>query len=120
ERVKGTPHEEIMKVIWKKGRDNSRTPMQWSNSPMAGFSTAKQTWMKVNPNYPAINVEDQLNDPDSILSFYKKLIKLRNENELFVYGKYELLLPEHPHLFVYRRTLGEKSAIVINNFSEEP
>jgi alpha-glucosidase len=114
---KGRPHEEVMKVIWETGRDNSRTPMQWDASHMAGFSTADSTWMKVNPNYTEINVEAQLNDPDSILSFYKKLITLRKENPLFVYGTYELLLPNHPKLFVYIRKMGGKQAIVINNFS---
>lgn len=114
---KGRPHEEVMKVIWETGRDNSRTPMQWDAGHMAGFSTADSTWMKVNPNYTEINVEAQLNDPDSILSFYKKLITLRKENPLFVYGTYELLLPNHPKLFVYIRKMGGKQAIVINNFS---
>jgi alpha-glucosidase len=117
---KGRPHDEIMEIIWKKSRDNARTPMQWDSSNQGGFTTADKTWLGVNPNYLEINVEAQINDPDSILSFYKKLIQLRKDNPLFVYGTYELLSVNHPKLFVYTRRLGSKKAIVINNFSEEP
>jgi alpha-glucosidase len=118
ETAKGRSPEEIMPIIWKQSRDSARTPMQWDASQMAGFSTANKTWLGINPNYHVINVEAQRNDPDSIFSFYKKLIQLRKDNPLFVYGKYELLLANHPRLFVYIRTLGNKKAIVINNFSE--
>ena len=118
ETAKGRSHEEIMEVIWNQGRDNSRTPMQWDSTNMAGFTTAGQTWMGVNPNYKHINVEAQLNDPDSIYYFYKKLIRLRKENPVFIYGEYQLLKPNHPKLFVYLRRLGRQKAIVINNFSE--
>ena len=74
ESAKGRPHEDIMKVIWEKGRDNSRTPMQWDATNMGGFTSADHTWLKVNPNYPQINVASQLQDEDSIYHFYKKLI----------------------------------------------
>lgn len=120
EAEKGVPHEEIMKVVWKQGRDNARTPMQWNEGNMAGFTTANHSWIGVNPNYLTINVEEQIKDPDSILSFYKELIRLRKGSPLFVYGSYELLLPNHKRLFVYIRKLGYKKAIVINNFSEKP
>lgn len=119
ESEKGTPHEEIMKVIWKKGRDNSRTPMQWNTSKHSGFSTAATTWFKVNPNYQEINVESQLNDPDSVLSFYKRMIQIRKQYQVFVYGTYELLLPDNPDLFVYTREGNGEKAIVINNFSDK-
>lgn len=119
ESAKGRPHEEIMKVIWKQGRDNSRTPMQWSSEDMAGFTTSSSPWLKVNPNYTKINVADQLNDQNSILNFYKQLIRLRKEYEVFVYGTYELLLADHPTLFVYKRVLGERQALVVNNFSDQ-
>ncbi|MGG5252704.1 glycoside hydrolase family 13 protein [Neobacillus sp. SM06] len=120
ETKKGRSHDEIMHIIWKHGRDNSRTPMQWDSTNMAGFTTADETWFGVNPNYVNINVEEQLKDSDSILHFYKQLIRLRKEHPLFVYGTYELLLPNHPRLFVYTRRLGSKKAIVINNFSPNP
>ncbi len=120
ESAKGRPHEEIMQVVWEKGRDNSRTPMQWDATNMGGFTTADKTWLKINPNYPQINVAQQLQDSDSIYHFYKKMIQLRKENPLFVYGTYELLLPNHPRLFVYIRKYSSKKAIVINNFSKKP
>lgn len=118
ETAKGRSHDEIMEIIWKQCRDNARTPMQWNSDNNGGFTTSDDTWIGVNPNYHEINVASQENDPDSILSFYKKLIQLRKDNPLFVYGTYELLLANHPKLFVYIRTLGSKKAIVINNFSE--
>lgn len=71
ETEKGRSHDEIMPIIWKQCRDNARTPMQWDASNMGGFTTANLTWLGVNPNYKEINVESQINDPDSILSFYK-------------------------------------------------
>ncbi|MCP8971271.1 glycoside hydrolase family 13 protein [Ectobacillus ponti] len=119
ETAKGRPHEDIMKVIWEKGRDNSRTPMQWNDRHMAGFTEAEQTWLKLNENYRTINVEQQMDDEDSILSFYKQMIRLRKENPVFVYGTYQLLLPNHPRLVVYTRRLGSRQALVINNFSKQ-
>ncbi|WML38306.1 alpha-glucosidase [Neobacillus sp. OS1-2] len=116
ETAKGRPHDEIMEIIWKQCRDNARTPMQWDATKMGGFTTSDATWLGVNPNYPEINVRKQINDPDSILNFYKKLIQIRKDNPLFVYGTYDLLLPNHPRLFVYTRKLGSSKAIVINNF----
>ncbi|MFX0560760.1 alpha-glucosidase [Tepidibacillus infernus] len=117
--VKGHSHDEIMKVIWQQGRDNSRTPMQWNAEHMAGFTTANQTWLKINPNYKKINVAQQIEDPDSILHFYQKMIRLRKENPLFIYGSYKLLLADHPTLFIYLRQFGKQKAIVINHFGEK-
>ncbi|WP_134699305.1 alpha-glucosidase [Ammoniphilus sp. YIM 78166] len=116
ERERGRPHEEIMEVVWSRGRDNARTPMQWNASHQGGFTSADHTWIGVNPNFREINVESQWSDEGSILNFYKKLIKLRKEHPLFVYGTYQLLLPNHPKLFVYTRSLGNRKAIVICNF----
>jgi alpha-glucosidase len=117
ESAKGRSHDEIMKVIWEKGRDNARTPMQWDTTNKGGFTSANQTWLGVNPNYTEINVEAQINDPDSILSFYKKLIHLRKAKPVLVYGTYELLFANHPKLFVYTRSLGKQKFLVMNNFS---
>jgi alpha-glucosidase len=119
EREKGRSHEEMMKVIWKTGRDNSRTPMQWSDAPNAGFTTGTP-WMKVNENYKMINVEAQLRDPNSVLSFYKKMIQLRKTNEVFIYGTYDLLLEKHPTIYAYTRTLGSEKAVIIMNLSDQP
>ncbi|OCA83285.1 glucohydrolase [Bacillus sp. FJAT-27225] len=117
---KGRSHEEIMEFIWKHGRDNARTPMQWDSSHMGGFTTGDTTWFGMNPNYTDINVASQIDDKDSILHFYKKLIRLRKENSLFVYGKYHLYLPNHPKLFVYTRTLGARKAIILCNVHGTP
>ncbi len=119
ERKKGRSHEEIMEVVRRQSRDNARTPMQWSSGPMAGFTSAERAWIGINENYTEINVEQQLSDPDSILHFYRDMVRLRKKYELFVYGAFTLHLPEHPKLAVYTRTLGAKEAIVICNFSEE-
>ncbi|MDA1675030.1 glycoside hydrolase family 13 protein [Bacillus cereus group sp. TH152-1LC] len=118
EKEKGHPHEEIMKVIWSRGRDNSRTPMQWNDSHFGGFTTGNTTWFGVNPNYKSINVEKQLHEENSILNFYKTMIKIRKEHDIFVYGNYELLFEEDENLFVYTRTLGNEKALILCNFSE--
>jgi alpha-glucosidase len=120
ESAKGRQHEEIMEVVWKRCRDNSRTPMQWDASNKGGFTAGDSTWLGVNPDYKTINVASQLADEDSILHFYKKLIALRKEHPLFVYGKYQLHHANHPKLFVYTRTMGSKKALVICNFHGTP
>ncbi|MDZ5471713.1 alpha-glucosidase [Bacillus sp. 31A1R] len=117
-REEGISHEEIMEIIWSTSRDNSRTPMQWSNELNAGFSSGAP-WMKVNPNYTNINVEKQLKEEDSILSFYKKMIQLKKQNEIFTYGQYDLLLEDHPQIYAYTRTLGEDKVVVITNLNKE-
>ncbi|WP_332695947.1 glycoside hydrolase family 13 protein [Halalkalibacter lacteus] len=115
----GESHEDLMKIIWAQCRDNSRTPMQWNADKNSGFSTTSNTWLKMNPNYISINVADQLEDEDSILNFYKDLIKLRKDNEVFVYGSYQLLLPDHPEIFAYLRILDDKKALIICNMTEK-
>jgi alpha-glucosidase len=118
-RADGVPHQEIMEFIWASGRDNSRTPMQWSEEKNAGFTTGNP-WLKVNPNYEKINVAHQLQDPHSILNFYKKLVQLKKSNEVFTYGTYELLLADDPQVYVYTRTLGKEKVLVIANLSVKP
>lgn len=118
-RAEGIPHEEIMEVIWASGRDNSRTPMQWSAAENGGFSTGTP-WFKVNPNYKHINVEIQENDANSVLNFYKKLIRLKKANEVFTYGTYELLLKDDTQIYAYTRTLDKEKMIIIANLSEKP
>ncbi|MCF6094268.1 alpha-glucosidase [Microaerobacter geothermalis] len=118
EREKGNSHEKIMQVIWERGRDNSRTPMQWSDRENGGFTTGKP-WLGVNPNYTEINVEKQLNDPDSILNFYKKMIQLRKNHEIFVYGQFDLIMEKHKEIFAYTRTLSGQKALVICNFGQK-
>ncbi|MDR1287064.1 MAG: alpha-glucosidase [Treponema sp.] len=110
--------DEIMTGIKKLGRDNARTPMQWNTSANAGFTTGKP-WMKVNPNYKTINAASQIHDPESVFSFYRRLIRLRREYPVIVYGDYKLLLPGDEKLFVYRRRHEGKTLFVLCNFSGE-
>ena len=103
--------------IAHKSRDNARTPMQWDASENAGFTTGTP-WIAVNPNYKKINVADQLKREDSVFNYYKKLIRLRKENEIIVYGNYELLLPEDENIFAYVRSLDGKKLLTVCNFSK--
>ena len=109
--------EDMMAAIGYKGRDNARTPMQWDDSVYAGFSTANP-WIMVNPNYTKINARDQVNREDSVFKYYQKLIKLRHESELIVYGTYDLILDDDKDIYAYIRTLGDEKLIVYCNFSE--
>lgn len=111
----GKDLQELTEVIYEKGRDNARTPMQWDNSPNAGF-TEGTPWIPVNPNYPDINVEQARQDPTSILHYYRKLIELRRQYPLFVYGDYHLLLPMHTKIYSYLRHWEEETLLVILNF----
>jgi oligo-1,6-glucosidase/glucan 1,6-alpha-glucosidase len=115
-REKGYSHEEIMESIYTKGRDNARTPMHWDDSENAGF-TSGEPWIKVNPNYKEINAKLQLNDENSIFSYYKKLIKIRKSNPVVVHGEYKLILEENREIFAYTRTLENEKLLVICNFT---
>lgn len=119
EREAGKSHEEVMKVIWKNGRDNSRTPMQWNTEENAGFTTGTP-WIKVNPNHKEINVEEELENPNSIYCYYKKLINLRKSSDVLIYGSYELILEDHDQVFAYTRTLDNETYVVLTNlFAQE-
>ena len=109
--------DDMFPKIAHKSRDNARTPMPWDDSENAGFTTGTP-WLALNPNYKKINVADQLRREDSVFHYYQKLIRLRKENEIIVYGKYELLLPEDENIFAYTRTLGDKKLITVCNFSK--
>jgi len=115
---KGGDPQETLKVIHSKSRDNARTPMQWNAGEQAGF-TSGTPWIKVNPNYKEINVQGALNAPDSIFYYYQKLIRLRKENPVIVYGKYDLILGEHEQIYAFTRTLDDDRLLVILNFSIE-
>ncbi|MEH7123356.1 alpha-glucosidase [Bacillus sp. JJ1773] len=112
----GLKNQEIMKIIWASSRDNSRTPMQWSAEEHAGFSTVSP-WMKVNPNNKELNVETQLRDEGSVLSFYRKMIQLKKQHEVFSYGQYDLILEENKQIFAYTRTFKGEKAVVLTNLS---
>ncbi len=108
--------EEMMDLLRYRSRDNARTPMQWDDSANAGFSSGTP-WIMVNPNYQTINAKEQLAREDSVFHYYQKLIRLRHEKEVIVYGTYELLLPDDPDLYVYTRTLGKEKLLIVCNFS---
>lgn len=115
----GVPHDEMMAGIYANGRDNARTPMQWSDAAQAGFSRG-EPWLPVNPNYREVNVAAALVDPDSIFHHYRKLIALRKQHAVIVKGDYQALFEAHPQVFAYRRSLGDAQVVVIANFSADP
>ncbi|PYZ98765.1 glucohydrolase [Alteribacter lacisalsi] len=117
-REAGVPHEDIMKAIYVKGRDNARTPVQWNTTENAGFSTGIP-WLKVNPNYKEINAEAAVADPNSVYHYYRRLIELRHNNEIVVYGGYDLIQPEDETFFAYERRYEGESLLVICNFTGE-
>lgn len=113
----GLTPEDALAAVSRFSRDNARTPMQWSGKDNAGFTTGTP-WLKVNPNYTSINAADQLDDPDSVRSFYKKLIALRKDpeyKETVVYGALEPYLKDQHNLMAYYRK-GEKTLLVIGNY----
>lgn len=109
-------HQEMMKYLRRKSRDNARTPFQWDDTQQAGFTTGKP-WIMVNPNFTEINAAGQLEDPDSVFHYYQKLIRLRKEHEIVVYGTYDLLLPESKEIYMYTRTWNDEKLLVVCNFS---
>ncbi|AST94437.1 glucohydrolase [Sutcliffiella cohnii] len=111
----GEDHQKVMESIYVKGRDNARTPMQWDESPNGGFTTGTP-WIKVNPNFEQINAKQALADSNSIFYYYQKLIKLRKEHDIIVYGTYDLVAEEHEAIYAYTRTLGDEKLLVVCNF----
>ena len=110
--------EEMMRFLRYKSRDNARTPFQWNDKENAGF-TSGTPWIMVNPNYKEINAEEQLAREDSVFHYFQKLIRLRKEHEVIVYGTYDLLLPDSKEIYAYTRTLGEQKLLVVCSFSAE-
>ena len=114
----GYPHDHVMNSIWARGRDNGRTPMQWTDGWHAGFTTGTP-WLSVNPNCVEINAQDELQDPYSVFYYYKRLIELRKENPVFRFGNFELLDPDHEQVFAYTRNTADQQMLVVCNFSGE-
>ena len=113
----GLTPEAALKAVARRSRDNARTPMQWTGGENAGF-TAGTPWLRVNPNYTAINVEKESGDPDSVLNFYKKLIALRKNpeyKETVVYGTLEPFMEDRHNLMAYYRK-GDKTLLVVGNY----
>lgn len=111
----GYSEEEVMKSIYAKGRDNARTPMQWNSSENAGF-TYGTPWIKVNPNYTKINAEVQMRDKSSVFACYKQLIYLRKQYDVFIDGRFEILLEDDENFFTYYRENADTKLFVICNF----
>ncbi|KAI5475280.1 glycoside hydrolase family 13 protein [Pseudohyphozyma bogoriensis] len=120
--LKSPDMSEAMKAARRKARDNARTPMQWDGSRSAGFTTSKP-WMRIHPDYAeGWNVASQMDDPASVWNFWRRLLIMRKQRQVLVYGDFELLAPEHKTIFAYRRfdkTTGEV-VLVLLNFSSEP
>lgn len=114
----GWSKKRVLEALNAKGRDNARTPFQWNDSLNAGFSTGKP-WLKVNPNYRFINAETELQSKDSIFYFYHQLINLRKELTVVSNGSYELLLPDDPRIFAYRRSNSHQCLTLIANMTAD-
>jgi oligo-1,6-glucosidase len=113
---KGADPQVVMAAIHAKSRDNARTPMQWDGTENAGFSSGTP-WIKVNPNYKEINAKQALSDSNSIFSYYQKLIQLRKDNPIIVYGTYDLILDAHTEIYAFIRALQDERLLVILNFT---
>ncbi len=111
-------HEEFWPCLLWLSRDNARTPMQWDDSEQAGFTTGTP-WIAVNPNYKEINAKAETADPNSVFHYYKKLIALRKQTPIMVYGKYEPLFEESEDWFVYTRTLENEKLLVVCSFTDQ-
>lgn len=120
-REAGLSEAEALAVCSVMSRDNARTPMQWKDAPQAGF-TSGTPWLKVNDNYPVINVEKEEGQPDSVLHYYRKLIALRKSGEyreLFTYGKFEPAYENADHVMAYYRILQGRRVLVAANFGTD-
>ena len=117
-KAEGKDEDEILAILGAKSRDNARSPMQWTAGKNAGFSDT-EPWIRVNPNHATINVEAAIADPDSIYSFYKKLIRLRKESDTIQHGTYVPLLEEHERVLAYKRVGKDEEIIVLCNFYGE-
>lgn len=117
-KLQGIDEGEIIAILQQKSRDNSRTPMQWSDDAQAGFTNGTP-WISVAKNYPEINANQALQDGNSIFYHYQKLIDLRKKRDVITYGDYHLLLEDHPQVFAYTRNWNGQTLCVVNNFYEQ-
>ncbi|WP_270806511.1 alpha,alpha-phosphotrehalase [Aeromonas sp. QDB62] len=117
--AEGMSEAEILAILGAKSRDNSRTPMQWSAAPNAGF-TSGTPWLKPATNYPEINAEAALADQNSVFWHYRDLIALRKAHPIFTQGDYQELLTGHPQIWAYARRANGQTLLVVSNFYGEP
>ena len=109
---------DFLKIANQQGRDNARTPFQWSPSRHGGFTISKP-WMELNSNFLEINKEDQDDDPDSVLNYYRRMIQVRKTHPVLIYGMYQAIETEHEKLFIFIRENEEEKILVTLNFSDE-
>ena len=111
-------YEEFIDGCNKEARDNNRVPVHWSNSVNAGWNDGAEPWIGINPNYVTVNAETEALDPNSVLNFYKELIRLRKNpeySEAFVYGRFEAHYPEKENVFIFSREASDKKVLVVTN-----
>lgn len=113
----GFSDKKYLEIANKTSRENARTPVQWDSSEYGGFSTA-EPWFGVNPNYTEINVAQQEKDPDSILNYYRKLLKVRKENPIIIYGDYEEHYHESNEIYCYERSFNGQKALIVCSFAD--
>lgn len=112
------PRRAVLKLVQRGARDNARSPMQWTAGKNAGFSE-HEPWFCVNENYREINVEAQEGDPDSLLNFYRKLVRFRRDNPVALYGDYREYEPRNKKLYIYERRYGASRLLVVCSFTAE-
>lgn len=117
-RNQGLDEETIMKVIGQKSRDNSRTPVQWTDEENAGFTTGTP-WIGIPDNYREINVEAAIKDKNSIFYTYQQLIDIRHKHDIITYGDVEPLYMDHPDLFIYKRKLDNEEWLIVANYTND-
>ncbi len=115
----GVEEDQILRSLARKGRDHARTPVQWDDTPYAGFTT-DIPWMPVNPNYIEINAAAALRDPGSVFAHFQQLIRLRHSDEVVREGRFELLLSDHDQVWAFTRTLGDQVLLIVANCSSVP
>jgi oligo-1,6-glucosidase len=106
----------VLTALRRMSRDNARTPVQWDGSPSAGFTTGKP-WLAVNPDHVEWNAARQRNDPQSVLAHYRRLIALRHDDPVVALGDFAMLLPEHPEVYAFTRSLDGEVLLVVCNLS---
>jgi len=118
QKSKGANLKDFIHRLGFESRDNGRTPFQWDTTTNAGFSTGSP-WIKVNPNYTAVNATAQEKDPNSVLSYFRKMVALRKDNEVLIYGKYTLLDRDNPDVYAFTRELNGRKILVLLNFKNK-
>jgi oligo-1,6-glucosidase len=114
--ARGVPESGVLRSLAVKSRDNARTPMQWDATEHAGFTTGTP-WLPVHANRVDVNAEAETADPDSVFHHYRRLIELRHSDPVVVDGRFELLLPDHPAVWAFTRTLDDAVLLIVANLS---